>query len=154
MPFPGAQGRIWQCASASMSLGTVANVLAGNGVNGFFSYVMNIDLKRASDGTSTLPYPTMPKMTAIRQPTATVFMYDCVFDPVTEVVNGSPQYNSVNPANRQNSFASRHSLGGEINFFDGHVAYFKTAYIQGNPSGGGEGEPLLSDVIWDPPYRQ
>jgi prepilin-type processing-associated H-X9-DG protein len=95
----------------------------------------------------------MPKLTSLKLPTATVFMYDCVFDPATEVVNGSPQYNSVNPANRQNSFASRHNKGGCITFFDGHVSYFKTTYIQSNPSSGGESEPLLPDVIWDPPYR-
>jgi prepilin-type processing-associated H-X9-DG protein len=80
-------------------------------------------------------------------------MYDCVFDPVTEVVNSQPTYNSVNPANRQNNFASRHNQGGNINFLDGHVAYFKTAYIQSNPSSGGTYEPLLGDVIWDMPYR-
>jgi prepilin-type processing-associated H-X9-DG protein len=49
--------------------------------------------------------------------------------------------------------ASRHNLGGNLNFLDGHAAYFKTKYIQANPSSGGEGEPLLPDVIWDPPYR-
>jgi prepilin-type processing-associated H-X9-DG protein len=80
-------------------------------------------------------------------------MFDQVFDPVTEVVNGSPQYNSVNPADRQNSFASRHNKGGIINFFDGHAVYFKTAYIQNNPTSAGEREPLLLDVIWDVPYR-
>lgn len=154
MPFPGAQGPMWECPSASMTLSTVAGVLAGNGMNGFFSYVMNIDLKRSADGTSAMPYPTMPKTSTFRQPSATVFMYDCVFDPLTEVVNGSPQYNSVNPANRQNSFAARHSKGGQINFFDGHVNYFKTAYVQSSPSGGGEFEPILPDIIWDPPYRQ
>jgi prepilin-type N-terminal cleavage/methylation domain-containing protein/prepilin-type processing-associated H-X9-DG protein len=152
MPFPGAQGPIWECPAASMTPATVANVLQLSGANGFFSYVMNIDLKRAADGTTALPYPAMPKITALKA-SATVFMYDCVFDPITEVVNGSPDWTSVNPANRQNSFASRHSKGGEVNFFDGHVAYFKTAYIQGNPSSGGESEPLLPDVIWDPPYR-
>ena len=154
MPFPGAQGPIWECPAASMTPATVAGVLQLNGVNGFFSYVMNIDLKRKNDGTytSAIDYPQMPKMTALKA-SATVFMYDCVFDPITEVVNGSPDWNSVNPANRQNSFASRHSKGGEVNFFDGHVAYFKTAYIQGNPSNSGENEPLLPDVIWDPPYR-
>jgi len=158
LPFPGGNGRIWECPSASMALNTVANILAGNGKDGFFSYVMNIDLKREADGTTPIPYlnhPNMPKMTAFKQPSATVLMYDCVFDPVTEVVNGSPGYNSVNPANRQNSFASRHNQGGMINFLDGHCAYFKTSYIQnnGNGSSGGEGEPLLPDVIWDAPYR-
>jgi hypothetical protein len=162
MPFPGGVGPIWLCPSASMTLATVGNVLqaydgnAGHaGWGGFFSFDMNIDLKRANDGTYTaaIGYPQMPKLTAFKQPTSTVFMFDCVFDPATEVVNGSPQYNSVNPANRQNSFASRHSQGGCINFLDGHVNYFKTAYIQGNPSSGGESEPLLGDVIWDAPYR-
>ena len=155
MPFPGGKGPIWECPSASMTLATVSGGLAGNGMDGFFSYDMNIDLKRQNDGTyvAAMPYPQMPKLTTLRQPSATVFMFDCVFDPATEVVNGSPQYNSVNPANRQNSFGYRHSQGGLINFLDGHANYFKLTYIQSNPSGGGESEPLLPDVIWDPPYR-
>jgi prepilin-type processing-associated H-X9-DG protein len=156
MPFPGGKGPIWECPSASMAQTTVSTVLAGNGVDGFFSYDMNIDLKREANGLTPIPYlngPNMPKMTAFKQPTATVFMFDCVFDPISEVVNDAPQYNSVNPANRQNSFASRHSQGGVINFLDGHVNYFKLSYIQNNPSTGGEQEPILPDVIWDAPYR-
>lgn len=155
MPFPGGKGKIWECPSASMSLNTVAGTsgtpLAGNGQDGFFSYVMNIDLKRTTSGTFS--YPQMPKLTSFRTPSDTVFMYDCVFDPVSEVVNGSPQYNSVNPANRQNSYASRHAGGGVINFLDGHDAYYKDTYVTNNPSTGGYGEPLLSDIIWDAPYR-
>ena len=160
MPFPGGKGPVWECPAANMTLATVGGTgsgthLAGNGADGFFSYDMNLDLKRKNDGVyqSALSYPQMPKLTSFRNPSAIVFMFDCVFDPVSEVVNGSPQYNSANPANRQNSFASRHSLGGNINFFDGHAAYFKTAYIQGNPSTAGESESLLPDVIWDVPYR-
>jgi prepilin-type N-terminal cleavage/methylation domain-containing protein/prepilin-type processing-associated H-X9-DG protein len=153
MPFPGGIGPFWECPSANMTLNTVANVLAGQGDDGFFSYVMNIDLKRTSDFTTALPWPSMPKMTQLQKPSSTVFMYDECFDPITEVVNGSPQYNSVNPADRQNSYASRHDKGGIITFMDGHASFFKTSYIQNNPSGGGEGEPILPDVIWDPPYR-
>ncbi|MGA3145598.1 MAG: prepilin-type N-terminal cleavage/methylation domain-containing protein [Verrucomicrobiota bacterium] len=155
LPFPGGLGPIWECPAAYMALNTVSTVLAGNGVDGFFSYDMNIDLKRKNDGTytSAMDYPQMPKLTTFIQPTTIAFMFDCVFDPVTEVVNGSPKYNSVNPANRQNSFASRHNQGGVISFCDGHVDYFKTTYIQSNPSTGGESEPLLGDVIWDVPYR-
>ena len=115
-----------------------------------FSYTMNIDLKRTSDGT--LDYPHMPKMSSIRNPTATVFMFDEVFDPVTEIVNGSPNFNSVNPAGRYISFASRHANGGVINFLDGHDAFFKVSYITNNPAGGGE--PPNPDVIWNAAARQ
>ena len=161
MPFPGGKGPIWECPSAYMTPATIQNVLAPadnspNGIpggTGFFSYVMNIDLKRDTDGTSPLAYPMMPKLTSFHNPSAVVFMFDQVFDPATEIVNSSPQYDSVNPAARQNSFASRHANGGVINFLDGHAGYFKTAYIQNNPSSGGESEPLLPDVIWDAPYR-
>jgi prepilin-type N-terminal cleavage/methylation domain-containing protein/prepilin-type processing-associated H-X9-DG protein len=156
-----AASKLWECPSASM-LESTANgtgsgtTLSGGGADGFFSYVMNIDLKKDpgdASGIANLKYPLMPKVTTLRHTDATVFMFDCVFDPVTEVVNSSPQYNSVNPANRQNSFASRHNKGGVINFFDGHASYFKTAYVQGNPSAGGKNEPLLGDIIWDAPYR-
>jgi prepilin-type N-terminal cleavage/methylation domain-containing protein/prepilin-type processing-associated H-X9-DG protein len=152
-PFAGS--RIWECPAAALSVSEAKNQVAGVGAGGFFSYGVNIDLKRKNDGTYTaaLDYPQMPKMTSLMNPTATVFMYDLVFNPNTEVVNDSPKYNSVNPANRQNSFASRHSKGGVINFFDGHASYFKTSYIQNNPSTKGENEPLLPDVVWDVPYR-
>jgi prepilin-type N-terminal cleavage/methylation domain-containing protein/prepilin-type processing-associated H-X9-DG protein len=163
MPFPGAKGPIWQCPSASMTAGTIANILkpadtmSYPGQAGFFSYVMNIDLKRRDNGdgtyTATWDYPQMPKLTSFRNPTSTVFMFDQVFDPATEIVNGNPEYNSVNPAARQRSFASRHARGGIINFLDGHAAYFKDTYVTNNPSTGGENEPLVPDIIWDAPYR-
>jgi len=168
MPFPGnGIGSFWECPSASMTTATIENVLApaenppapySGGSAGFFCYVMNCDLKRSDatvgeDGDNAYVYPQMPKMSSFRKSSATVFMFDQVFDPVTEVVNQSPQYNSVNPADRQNSFASRHNQGGTIVFLDGHAGWFKTSYIQDNPSTGGEREPLLPDVIWDSPYR-
>ncbi len=162
MPFPGGKGPIWECPSASMTVDTINNILQpaqnapnGPGSAGFFSYAMNIDLKRAdaNDGSVTMPYPQTPKLSSLPKVSATVCMFDIVFDPITEVVNGSPQYNSVNPAGRQRSFAARHAKGGIINFLDGHAAFFKTAYIQNNPSAGGYNEPLLPDVIWDSPYR-
>lgn len=160
MPFPGGKGPIWECPSAHMSQDTInggglapADAMSAPGQAGFFSYAMNIDLKRGPDGYTPLNYPQMPRLTAFKQPSATVFMFDQVFDPVSEIVNGAPQYNSVNPADRQNSYASRHDKGGSINFMDGHVSWFKTDYIQNPRSSGGEYEPLNSDVIWDAPYR-
>jgi prepilin-type N-terminal cleavage/methylation domain-containing protein/prepilin-type processing-associated H-X9-DG protein len=161
MPFPGGKGHIWECPSATMADSTIQNILspADNSPNGlpggtgFFSYVMNIDLKRSSDGTTPMNYPAMPKISSFKQTSATVFMFDMVFDPVTEVVNGSPQYNSVNPAGRQRSFAARHAGGGVINFLDGHASFYKDTYVTNNPSSGGYNEPLVSDIIWDAPYR-
>jgi prepilin-type N-terminal cleavage/methylation domain-containing protein/prepilin-type processing-associated H-X9-DG protein len=152
-PFAG--GKMWECPSSRLSVNEAKNQVAQAGLGGFFSYVMNIDLKRMDDGTfvNAMNYPLMPKTTSLPQTSATVFMYDQVYNPNTEIVNGSPQFNSVNPADRQNSFAARHNKGGVVNFFDGHAAYFKTAYIQNNPSAKGEKEPLLYDVIWDVPYR-
>ena len=162
MPFPGNIGPIWECPSANMSLNSVGLLQGtpGKGWYGFFSFDMNIDLKREPPyGLDPMKYPQMPKMTSFQKPTATVFIFDSCFDPVSEVVNDNPYWNSVNPANRQHSFASRHDRGGLIAFLDGHSALFKTSYITNNPSyntnvGGGEGEPALPDVIWDAPYRQ
>lgn len=172
LPFPGnGLARLWECPSATMSAATIQNgglAVAANNPNGlpggagFFSIDMNIDLKRTSDandpnGSGTLPWPTMPKVTALRNPAATVFMFDCVFDPVTEIVNGSPNYNSVDPANRFHSYASRHSKGGIINFIDGHAAYYLDQYVTNNynasASSSFQEEPLLPDIIWNPVYR-
>jgi prepilin-type N-terminal cleavage/methylation domain-containing protein len=153
MPFPGGVGKIWQCPSATMSDADLNN-LSGGGANGFFSYVMNIDLKKAdSAGVSagTLPYPKMPNVLAIKSPSATVFMTDSVFNS-SEGFSAGNIYYSVNPAARWRAFPRRHSKeGGILNFLDGHSAYFKQAKIKAEQSNGNE--PLLPDVIWNPPYR-
>jgi prepilin-type processing-associated H-X9-DG protein len=167
MPFPGGKGRIWECPSAHMALATIGNGTLqppsnppqhypGPGGTGFFSYVMNCDLKRNSNingDPDFYQWPNMSKLTYFRQPSATVLMFDGVFDPISEVVNGASGYNSVNPALRQRSFASRHTGGGVINFLDGHAAWFKCSYITNNPSDLPYNEPILPDVIWDAPAR-
>ncbi len=155
IPFPGRKGKIWHCASATMSQSTIDNVLPNHGAEGFFSYDMNIDLKRSGTDpgtwTASIPYPAMPKMATMGKPTSVVLMFDAVFDPATEIVNGSPQFNSVNPANRFKSFASRHESGGVINFLDGHASYYKDRYVTNGASGSTEAR--LADIIWNPPYR-
>jgi prepilin-type N-terminal cleavage/methylation domain-containing protein len=166
MPFPGGKGKIWECPSARMALSTIQNgglavpsnppqYYPGPGGTGFFSYAMNCDLKRtaASGDPDFQSWPSMPKLTSFMQPSASVFIFDCDFDPVTEVVNGAPQYNSVNPALRQRSFASRHTGGGVLDFLDGHAAYYKCTYVTNNPSPYGYNEPIVPDIIWDAPYR-
>jgi prepilin-type N-terminal cleavage/methylation domain-containing protein len=156
MPFPGARGKIWHCPSATMTPAEAATLIGG-GANGFFSYVMNIDLKRGQPGyanSDAFAYPAMPKLSAIPNPSATVLMFDCVFNPTTEVVNGTPTANSVNPANRWRSFASRHELGGIVNFVDCHAEYIKlrVATNSGTMSGSAQ-EYSGAKLIWNPPYR-
>ena len=148
LPFPGGRGKIWHCPSASMTDSEFA-VLNGGGVNGFFSYAFNIDLKRSTTGT--IPYPKMPKMSDIKKPTATVLMFDVVFNPVREVVNSSPQFNSVNPANRFRSIGTRHDFGTVITFLDGHSQYFKIKAVTNAAAGTwpANNEPLNPEIYWD-----
>jgi prepilin-type N-terminal cleavage/methylation domain-containing protein/prepilin-type processing-associated H-X9-DG protein len=148
IPFPGGKGKIWHCPSASMTRDEVA--IVGGGAEGFFSYDMNIDLKKQT-ADANIAYPRMPKIVTFRMPSATVLLFDCVFNPGTEVVNSSPQYNSVNPANRWRSFASRHNSGGVINFLDGHAKYFTDRYVT---NGASTYEVRNGDIIWNDPYRQ
>ena len=154
VPFPGVVAKMFSCPGARL-LGADFTTLdgTGSGADGFFSFDMNIDLKK-KDATTTYSYPQMPKLTSIAKPVDTVFLFDCVFSPSQEVVNGSPQYNSVNPANRWRSFASRHSLGGDINFLDGHVGYYKTTIVQQSGTMTGTTTEFAgTTLIWNPPYR-
>ena len=98
MPFPGGKGPMWRRPSATMSSDTILNKLSPadnspNGIpggTGFFSYVINIDLKRDGDGVSAMTYPFMPKLTTFHSPSATVFMFDQVFDPAAELSTVPP----------------------------------------------------------------
>ncbi len=154
MPFPGGKGKIWQCPSAYMDAGAFALLqpatgAGGAGEGGFFSYVFNIDLKGTAGGTFS--YPNMPKLGNILKPSATVMMFDTCFSPSTEVVNGSPGYNSVNPANRYKSIANRHNAGGTVmNFLDGHASYYKIYNVTNTAQGTrSNGEPANPEIIWD-----
>lgn len=158
VPFPGnGKGKIFSCAAAKMSDADL-NTVSGGGQDGFFSYEMNIDLKRKSPGyanSDAYTYPGMPKTTQIKRPTETVFLFDCVFSPTTEVVNSSPQFNSVNPANRWRNMASRHKKGGMITLMDGHASYWKTEVVQaGGTMSGTAAELPGSPLIWNPAYRE
>ena len=149
VPFPGGQGKIWQCPAAKMSEGDLMNV-SGGGAEGFFSYVFNIDLKKET-ATANMAYPRMPKVTGLRKPSATVLMTDSVFN-ANEGFSAGNLFYSVNPAARWRAFPNRHSQqGGILAFTDGHASYFKQAPIKNEQNGY---EPLLSDVIWNPPYRE
>ncbi len=150
-PYPGRPSngsKIWYCPSATMSDGDYSH-LSGSGQYGFFSYAYNIDLKMRNYGGK---YPNwMPKLGNIPKPTATVMMFDVVFNPVTEIVNGSPSFNSVNPANRFKSIGVRHDLGSVMNFCDGHASYYKISFVTNQAYGlvGTTSEPANPDLIWD-----
>jgi prepilin-type N-terminal cleavage/methylation domain-containing protein len=160
-PFPGnGLVRIWQCPAATMPV-TDLQTLTGAGVGGFFSYAMNLDLKRQfSSVPSTspggyMPYPQEPRLVNLRRASATVLMEDAVFNyaegQAVGYTSGNHTY-SVNPALRWRSFPSRHNgSGGILNFVDGHSSFYKTAYI--NRQQGSGWEWLNPDVIWNPPYR-
>lgn len=159
VPFPGGLGKIYSCPSAKM-VGNDLNVVSGGGQDGFFSYEFNIDLKRNDPsnagygvGNALIP-PAMPKLVAIPQPSRTVLLFDCVFSPSLEVVNGSPQFNSVNPANRWRNFATRHNKGGNITFVDGHASYYTAQVVtnSGTMSGTAQ-ENAGAPLIWNPGFR-
>jgi len=155
VPFPNnGVGKIWHCPSANMNAQDFATInTTGGGKDGFFSFAMNIDLKKKEDNVN-YTYPEMPKVTGILRPTITVFLFDFVFSPSQEVVNSSPQYNSVNPAGRWRSFASRHTKGGNIAFLDGHVGHYKTSVVQDSGTmSGSTTEYANRPLIWNPPYR-
>jgi prepilin-type N-terminal cleavage/methylation domain-containing protein len=152
MPFPNEKGKIWECPAATMTPAEIQGV-SGGGANGFFSYSMNIDLKK-SDASGvkgpTLVYPAMPKVSNIPHPTDTVFMLDQYFNSTEGTAN---LFYSVNPANRWRVFPTRHSkLGGILVFFDGHSSYFKKAYVDNEQPDGNEA--LNPDIIWNFLYRQ
>ena len=151
LPFPGnGRGKSWHCAAARQG-----QPPQNGGQYGFFSIVMNIDLKKSDTAGVTGPniaFPDMPRMGQIIKPTSTVMMYDSVFDPAGEVVNTSPQFNSVNPANRWRSFAVRHSSrGGNIVYMDGHSSFTDTNKVLPQQANGNE--KLGVDIIWNNLYR-
>ncbi|MDB6065351.1 MAG: hypothetical protein JWR26_1559, partial [Pedosphaera sp.] len=157
IPFPGKLGKMWECPSARMSDSDLAS-LSGGGAQGFFSYVMNIDLKHQQAGYTTsadYAYPGMPRLGDIRKPTVTVLMLDSIFNSSEGFSAGNTFY-SVNPAARWRAFPSRHSQnGGILNFFDGHASYMKQSIVMGcGTLSGGAQEYAGAPLIFNPAYRE
>ena len=159
-PFPGnGLGPIWHCPAAIMPFSDLQN-LSGGGIGGFFSYVMNIDLKRSfstvsSSPGNSLPYPQEPRIITLLHPSATVFMEDAVFNYAEGQAVGYSSANytfSNDTALRWRSFPKRHNgKGGILSFLDGHASFYNEAYLVPQQSNGYE--KILSDVIWSPAYR-
>jgi prepilin-type N-terminal cleavage/methylation domain-containing protein/prepilin-type processing-associated H-X9-DG protein len=154
MPFPGKLGKIWHCPSARSSASDV--FLGPNGKFGFFSYVMDIDLKLlASIAThnvigNSFKYPDMPHLGNMRHPAAQVLLTEVTFSPNLENFVPSPDRNGIFPAARWTYFPKRHNDRGTLVFIDGHAAIFKWSYVfHGNGYSGRE-ELFNGDIWWNP----
>jgi prepilin-type N-terminal cleavage/methylation domain-containing protein len=155
LPFPGGRGKIWHCPAAKAASG---DMFLNNGKYGYFSYTMNIDLKLRRSIThgvvgNSYNYPDMPRLGAIRNPSATVLVTETAFSPTLEGYAPNPDRNGIFPASRWQRFAKRHNNnGGSLVFIDGHSAIYKYNYVYNfSPS---SADPRLEkdnpDVIWNP----
>ena len=162
-PFPDNDvGKIWMCPSAMFAGNDVfgGGTAGAGGKFGFFCYVMNMDLKATTPiGISygRLPYPLMPKMPQIKQPSATVLLTETAFSPTLErylATASDAGRNGIFPCARSYRFSMRHNnVGGGLVFLDAHSEIFKRSYItNGAPddSGVNRAERKNNDVIWNP----
>ncbi len=158
LPFPNGKGKIWHCTTA---IGDPNDPFLQGGGFGFFSYCMNIDLKATTPITGSygkIPYPNMPKVSTVPNPSATVLLTEQAFSPTHETYlpGGSSDWarNGIFPCARSYRFAQRHNgnKGGNLVFIDGHSAYFKRSYITNgasSDSGANRAEKKNADVIWN-----
>jgi prepilin-type N-terminal cleavage/methylation domain-containing protein/prepilin-type processing-associated H-X9-DG protein len=158
-PFPNnGIGKIWMCPSIQVVSADDAKFL-GSGGFGFFSYVMNLDLKLKASivgngvvGANSYTYPAMPKLTSMRHSSATVLMNEFVFSPTLENWTGSsaPQAGCF-PAARWTYFVKRHNNQGNLSFLDGHSQAYKYDYVYNkNPVGDSRVEKFNDDIWWNP----
>jgi len=185
-----AGSKMWFCPTAQMSDSDLVNLDAPPSTQsvGYFAYAQSLDLNKIigtasateprgyvpGEGNGAVPtfyypptmqtYPieddTMPKVSELIKPAATVYLFDFEFNPSTDINTfdgGAPQkLNSTIPADRFTGFSSRHSLGGLIVFCDGHASYYKSSYVTNGMTAamwGSDEESPQPDLIWDPAYR-
>ncbi len=165
MPFPGAAGSpFWFCPGIQMTIAQAASQLAAAPETwpsvGYFGYCQSLDLNKVigsvtgnDSGGNTYPYGSMPKISNLPKPSATVLLFDAAFNPYTEDENGSPIYNNQLPGLRFKSVASRHFTGAVLSFCDGHAAYYKDFYITNGANFSQKIEAPVPDIIWDAAYR-
>jgi prepilin-type N-terminal cleavage/methylation domain-containing protein/prepilin-type processing-associated H-X9-DG protein len=155
LPFPGGKtgSKIWQCPTAKAASG---DAFVSNGEYGFWSYVMNIDLKLYADigahaviGNS-FPYPRMPKLASIRFPTTAVLLTEVAFSPGLEAYTSTPTRNGIFPAARWSYFPKRHNDRGTLVFTDGHSQIFKWSYVYNVAAPTQRKEVFNPDIWWNP----
>jgi prepilin-type N-terminal cleavage/methylation domain-containing protein/prepilin-type processing-associated H-X9-DG protein len=154
-PFPGnGLSRIWHCPTIKASS---TDVFTGNGKTGFFSYVMNIDLKLISSIANgvvgnSYSYPQMPKLGTLRKPSATVMLAEAIFtqSEANTAISQASRNAGVYPCARWDYFPRRHNDQGTIVFTDGHSALFKQAYVYNQNASPARMEKFNYDIWWDP----
>jgi prepilin-type N-terminal cleavage/methylation domain-containing protein/prepilin-type processing-associated H-X9-DG protein len=163
-PFPGnGLGKIWMCPAIQTTAADNSMYLGGGsgfygGQYGFFSYVMDLDLKlyKSIVGNAVVgnsySYPNMPKLSSMRNASAQVLQTESCFSPTLENWTGaSTPQNGCFPACRWTYFVKRHSNGGNIVFLDGHAEWFLYDYVfNQNPVGDSRVEKLNPDIWWNP----
>jgi len=165
MPFPGAAGSpFWFCPAIQMTIAQAESQLAAAPETwpsvGYFGYCQSLDLNKVIGSSTssdplgnTYPYGTMPKISNLPRPSATVLLFDAAFNPYTELDNANPIYNNQLPGLRFKSVASRHFTGAVLNFCDGHAAYYRDYYLTNGANFSEKLEAPVGDVIWDAAYR-
>ena len=156
-PFPGNDlGKLWLCPAVQTVTADNSLFLSG-GQFGFFSYVMNLDLKlytSVNHGVvgNSWPWPTMPKLASIRNPAAVVMLTEYCFSPTLENwINESTPQAGCFPACRWTYFVKRHNNGGNLMFLDGHSQYFKYNYVYNLAKPYPSREELPNgDIYWNP----
>jgi prepilin-type N-terminal cleavage/methylation domain-containing protein/prepilin-type processing-associated H-X9-DG protein len=163
-PFPGngIGSKMWMCPG--IQIGGQDMTMYENGGSGgfvgakygFFCYVMDLDLKLKSSVANGVlsnmsPYPTMPKLSSIRNVSAQVLLTESDFSPTLENWPGdaTPQ-NGCFPACRWTYFVKRHSNGGNIVFLDGHADWFLWDYVYNVANPSQKVEVMNPDIWWNP----
>jgi len=153
MPYPGGKGKIWHCPTARAD---GADAFLQGGQFGFWSYVMDLDLKLLADinahgvqGNSYV-YPSMPKLSSLRYPATQVLLTEVAFSPTLEPYTSTPTRNGIFPAARWSYFSKRHNDRGVLVFTDGHSAIYKWSYVYNTAAPSGRKEVFNPDIWWNP----
>jgi prepilin-type N-terminal cleavage/methylation domain-containing protein/prepilin-type processing-associated H-X9-DG protein len=108
-----------------------------------FCYGMNSKATANESAAAGLSYDLPCKTAMVKNPSAFVLFADERYRSAetpyyAEPGNQFPTGNSVDLATPQNyttRFSSRHNLGGNITFSDGHTAYYKYSYVVSDGTG-------------------
>ena len=161
-PFPNnGIGKIWMCPSIKVVPADDALFLQG-GAFGFYSYVMNLDMKLNADIVAHAvvgncpKWPNMPKLSSIRRTSSVVLLTEFCFSPTLEnwTANAAPQVGCF-PAARWTYFPKRHNDRGVISFLDGHSQIHKFKDVvrtkaDGSPDTSTRLELPNEDIRWNP----